>query len=43
MVVRLGLPHRDDAAVGDLAFDVLELDGGVIDAEIVVQDFLDVA
>src|SRR5437660_12618320 len=43
MVVMFGFAHGDDAAVGDFAFDVLELDGGVDHAKVVVQDLFHVA
>jgi hypothetical protein len=43
MVVMFGFAHGDDAAVGDFAFDVLELDGGVDHAKVVLQDFFHVA
>jgi hypothetical protein len=35
--------HRNHAAVSDFANCVLKLDGGVIDAEVMVQAFLHVA
>src|SRR6266480_7845235 len=43
MMVRFGFPYRNDAAVRHFAFDVLKLDGGVIDTEVVVQDLFDIA
>jgi len=43
VVMVLGFAHRHDAAVGDFAFHVLELDGGVGDAEAVVEDFFYIA
>jgi len=42
MVMMFGFADRDDAAVGDFAFDVFELDGGVDHAEIMLQDFFHV-
>jgi hypothetical protein len=42
VVVLLGLPNRYHAPVRHLALHVLELDGGVVDAEIVVQAILHV-
>lgn len=43
MMMMFGFAHRDDAAVRDFAFGVLELDRGVDHAKIVVKDFLYVA
>jgi hypothetical protein len=43
VVVFPGLVHRDDAAVRDFAFDVFELDGGMVNAEIVTQNLLNIA
>lgn len=43
MVVMFGFAHGNDTAVGDFAFDVLELNGSVDHAEVVVQDFFHVA
>ena len=42
-MVFLGLAHRNNASMGYFAFGVFELDRGVDHAEIVVQDFFNVA
>ena len=41
MMFRFG--YWNDAAVGDVAFNMLELDGGVDHAKVVLKDFLHVA
>ena len=38
-----GFAYRDDAAVSDFALDMLELDGGVNDVEVVLQNFFHIA
>jgi len=43
VVFFFALAHRNHAAVGHFAFHVLELDGGVVDAEVVVQAVFHVA
>ena len=43
VVVLFGLRDRDHATVRDFAVDVLELDGGVVDAEVVEQALFYVA
>ena len=43
MMVMFRFADRDDAAVRDFALDVLELDGGVNHAKVVMKDFLHVA
>ena len=43
MMMMFGFAHRDDAAVRDLAFGVLELDRGVDHAKVMVEDFFYIA
>ena len=43
VMVLFALTHRDDAAVGHFADQVLELDRRVVDVEVVMQALLHVA
>jgi hypothetical protein len=43
VVMLFALTHRSHAAMGHFAFLVLELDGGVVDAEVLMQALLRIA